>query len=289
MTDASYELRGWFSNGMAGKKFELCKVSEAQTSNLVQKVIDEMEENIYIYQQNKESYILGVLREFDEIVPFFYPQYRGREDIQCIIRCEGVWCLIEENRYHGGAFYAKRYAEECINNLHLLFESLDVKCLDSELDIMMLQKNAGIDIYRRREIPKTNRLTACKKQLDEIWQKKRDQIQDSQESPGNIPKELDTDEAKALLKKVIELELCVSDGNLYQWKGTPSLLGYFVDIVSDYLNVRPSNGRLPWKLFKTAFQCSDTDIATAKQAVNDYKNKSQSEPEGFLYIKNICK
>lgn len=104
-----------------------------------------------------------------------------------------------------------------------------------------------------------------------------------------VPKELDTDEAKALLKKVIELELCVSDGNLYQWKGTPSLLGYFVDIVSDYLNVRPSNGRLPWKLFKTAFQCSDTDIATAKQAVNDYKNKSQSEPEGFLYIKNICK
>lgn len=113
--------------------------------------------------------------------------------------------------------------------------------------------------------------------------------QNKPEQPKTLPKELDTDEAKALFQEITDLGYCTFDGNLYQWTGTPSLFGYFVDIVSDFLNVRPSNGRLPWRLFKPTFQCSDTDISTAKQAVNDYKNKNQSEPEGFLSIKNICK
>lgn len=104
-----------------------------------------------------------------------------------------------------------------------------------------------------------------------------------------LPEKLDTKEAKALFQKIIDLDHCVSDGNVYKWTGTPSLFGYFVDVASDFLNVRPSNNRLPWKIFKIAFQCSDKDISTAKQAVNDYKNKELSEPEGFLDIKNLCK
>lgn len=104
-----------------------------------------------------------------------------------------------------------------------------------------------------------------------------------------LPIELDTNKAKTLFQQITDLGYCASDGNLYRWTGTPSLFGYFVDVVSDFLNVRPSNGRLPWKLFKPAFQCSETDLATAKQAVNDYRNKNQSEPEGFLPIKNLCK
>lgn len=104
-----------------------------------------------------------------------------------------------------------------------------------------------------------------------------------------FPKELDTVEAKGLFQKIIDLGVCVHDGNLYKWKGTPSLFGYFVDVGSNYLNVRQSNGRIPWKLFQPVFQCSDTDISTAKQAVNGYKNKNLSEPEGFLDIKKICR
>ena len=101
-----------------------------------------------------------------------------------------------------------------------------------------------------------------------------------------LPAELDTDEAKSLFQ---EIKYCVQDGFLYSWTGTSSLFGYFVDIVSDTLNVRPSNGHIPWKIFKIAFQRSDSDIATAKQAVNDYRNKGLSEPEGFLDIKKACK
>ena len=104
-----------------------------------------------------------------------------------------------------------------------------------------------------------------------------------------LPKELNTDNVKKLFNKAIEAGLCVADGELYEWKDKPSLFGYFVDVVSDFLNVRPSNSRLPWKIFKEAFKRSDKDVATAKQAVNDYKNKNQSEPEGFLIVKKLCK
>ena len=62
-----------------------------------------------------------------------------------------------------------------------------------------------------------------------------------------------------------------------------------VNYTSDVLNVRQSNDRLPWKIYKEAFQCSKKDISTARQAVNGYKNKSLPEPDGFLDIKNACR
>lgn len=65
-----------------------------------------------------------------------------------------------------------------------------------------------------------------------------------------------------------------------------ALFGYFVDKTSDYLGIRPSNNRIPWKKYRKAFQMKDTD--TAEQAVNDYKNKQKNEPEGFLEIKRLC-
>lgn len=131
---------------------------------------------------------------------------------------------------------------------------------------------------------------AIQKRLSHKLQKEQNpQTGNCNKTAITLPIELDTDKAKVLFQQIIALGYCISDGNLYRWTGTPSLFGYFVDVVSDFLNVRPSNGRLPWKLFKPVFQCSETDLATAKQAVNDYKNKNQSEPEGFLSIKNICK
>lgn len=98
-----------------------------------------------------------------------------------------------------------------------------------------------------------------------------------------IPEELNTDKAKDLFAKI---QWCSKDGNLYKWTGTKSLFGYFVDKTSDYLGIRPSNNRIPWDIYRRAFQFEDT--RTAKQAVNDYRNKGLSEPEGFWEIKKLC-
>lgn len=100
----------------------------------------------------------------------------------------------------------------------------------------------------------------------------------------SLPEELDTDEAKKLFSCI---QWCKKDGNLYKWTGSLALFGYFVDKTSDYLGIRPSNNRIPWKKYRKAFQMKDTD--TAEQAVNDYKNKQKNEPEGFLEIKRLCR
>lgn len=104
-----------------------------------------------------------------------------------------------------------------------------------------------------------------------------------------IPKELDTKEAKDLFEKTAKFGYCTKDGSLYRWIGTLALLGYFVDKTSKYLKIRSSNNRIPWKIFKEAFQCEETDIATAKSAVNDYKNKTFNYPIGYDDIEKICK
>lgn len=100
-----------------------------------------------------------------------------------------------------------------------------------------------------------------------------------------LPKKLDTQKAKSLFEKI---PYCEKDGNLYKWNGSPSLFGYFVDKTSDFLGIRPSNNRKPWSIYAEAFQMSKKSISTAKSAVNDYKNKSISEPEGYYEIKKNC-
>ena len=104
-----------------------------------------------------------------------------------------------------------------------------------------------------------------------------------------MPKELDTKEARDLFEKTAKFGYCTKDGSLYRWIGTLALLGYFVDKASEYLKIRSSNNRIPWKIFKEAFQCEETDIATAKSAVNDYKNKTFNYPIGYDDIEMICK
>lgn len=104
-----------------------------------------------------------------------------------------------------------------------------------------------------------------------------------------MPKELDTKEARDLFEKTAKFGYSTKDGSLYRWIGTLALLGYFVDKASEYLKIRSSNNRIPWKIFKEAFQCEETDIATAKSAVNDYKNKTFNCPIGYNDIEMICK
>lgn len=109
------------------------------------------------------------------------------------------------------------------------------------------------------------------------------QTNDSKVETVSLPDELDTDEAKKLFSCI---QWCKKDGNLYKWTGSLALFGYFADKTSDYLGIRPSNNRIPWKKYRKAFQMKDTD--TAEQAVNGYKNKQKNEPEGFLEIKRLC-
>lgn len=123
------------------------------------------------------------------------------------------------------------------------------------------------------------------KQNQELIQIRQD-IEELKKNVFTIPEELDTEEARQLFNQI---KWCAQEGGSYRWNGTCALFGAFVDLTSDKLNIRPSNGRIPWKIYRKAFQCSEGYIKTAQQAVNDYKNNGESEPEGYQEIKSACK
>ncbi len=112
---------------------------------------------------------------------------------------------------------------------------------------------------------------------------------DPNQEPQQIAKELKTDEAKRVFNKALGKGLIKVDENKYKWVDSASLYGYFVDKTSDFLNIRHSNNRIPWKKYGTIITNHLEILATAKQAVNDYHNKELSPPEGDDIVDSICK
>ena len=101
--------------------------------------------------------------------------------------------------------------------------------------------------------------------------------------------ELLTDEAKELFERAVNKGLISADGDKYKWIDTASLYGYFVDKTSDFLNIRYSNNRVPWKKYKAMISNHSVLLVTARQAVNDYTNKELPPPEGDDKVDDICK
>lgn len=79
------------------------------------------------------------------------------------------------------------------------------------------------------------------------------------------------------------------DGNGYKWIATNSLYGYFVDKLSDKIELKTSNNRIQWNIFKGIVTNHGNIVDTARQAVNDYKNKGLTPPEGDYIVDEILK
>ncbi len=107
--------------------------------------------------------------------------------------------------------------------------------------------------------------------------------------PQQVLKDFVTDEAKQMFSKALDKRLVSVDGEKYRWEDTASLYGYFVDMTSNYLNIRNSNDRIPWKKYEAIITNHTCLLATAKQAVNDYKNKELNPPEGDDKVNDICR
>ena len=105
-------------------------------------------------------------------------------------------------------------------------------------------------------------------------------------SPQTIPQELNTDRARAIFAKAVDAGLMSKD---YEWLGTASLYGYFVDRVSKELDITTGAGRIQWALFKKMIVNHDKIVSTAKQAISDYKNKNLPPPNGDDIVDKIIK
>lgn len=105
----------------------------------------------------------------------------------------------------------------------------------------------------------------------------------------NIPYELNTPEARALFSELVKQGFAESNGAVYRWKSTNALFGYMVNQVSERLNIRPDNDRLPWAIFQCAFGMSNAQIRTATNHQSKLNNGAVNEPTGYEKIKAICK
>lgn len=114
----------------------------------------------------------------------------------------------------------------------------------------------------------------------------RQRLDDKQ---NTLPAELNTDAAKAILQKAIEVNLC---DDSYLWKGTIQLLAYFADKVSHNLhltNKTDNKGEIItlWKPFETLFQYKGKEAGKSKlkgAKQNWMRLNTRFEPPGFEEI-----
>lgn len=95
------------------------------------------------------------------------------------------------------------------------------------------------------------------------------------------------DEACKVIGRAVDARLIEESPEGLKWAASASLYGYFVDKVSDRLDLRGNNNRIPWKTFDAIIANSDSMKATAKAAVNDYTNKGLNPPEHDDLVDNL--
>lgn len=172
------------------------------------------------------------------------------------------------------------------NLLHMYANRLDAVLLENNIDMMTVQQNAGIWILTKRDISSLEcycgSMKLARKYIDELPKA------DILPVGSSIPLALSTPEAKSILSKLINDGLCVADREAYKWKGRANELAAFIDCSSTVLKVRPSNNRVPWKLYKQLFNLSGREIKAAQDAKKDYDMERRAKPDKWSLICNIC-
>lgn len=187
------------------------------------------------------------------------------------------------------------YKDICKYYLHIAIQSemqydniwFDVEAISGRLAKEKLYGEQKINFYLEQLATLQAYILDKALQLQEVFA--RIEGKEPEAKPFEYPMELQTDDALKIFELSVAKGLMVKDGERYKWQETRALYGYFVDKVSKKLDVRPSSDRIPWKLFSTIITNHDELVSTARQAVNDYKNKELSRPEGFLIINGILK
>jgi len=82
--------------------------------------------------------------------------------------------------------------------------------------------------------------------------------------------QMQTDEAKAIWRKLVDAKYCHVQEGGYIWDTTQADYGYMVYIVSDLLHLRhPSSGRLQWQAFRSLFYNAPQIEPAAKARVSE--------------------
>ncbi len=269
------------------------KIHPAAEINRLKRRIVEVEGALAVWQRDEASGVqsgaAGQIEACRRVVERANWQAQRLNEVANRYReiCNKAW----EIESCSGEILEQGQAVECYLDMFLTIayrfgSALDALLLTRGINLLWYQRKSGIYLFEQRDITGLALYCGSRELAEHYISKAQPQLQTERAQPQPdqrpaMPKELDSDEARGLFDKT---PYCRRDGNLYRWTGTVALFGYFVESANTRLDLRPSSDRTQWEPFKVAFQMQSKDIRTARQAVNDYKNKGLNRPDGWTEI-----
>jgi hypothetical protein len=134
-------------------------VTIPRQSDLLSDLIDEIENNLYDYPESRVTYIEDVIRDFNTIVPYIdidaNIEWLDSGDV-CRVKIGNAATLKLINEYcEGKKAYSdlstsEKYVLSCSRLLDSFATLLDAKCLSFDIDLMNIQEQLNIFLFRQR-------------------------------------------------------------------------------------------------------------------------------------------
>ncbi|MDL2320033.1 hypothetical protein LJC45_02745 [Alistipes sp. OttesenSCG-928-B03] len=164
--------------------------------------------------------------------------------------------------------------------------------MDCERVASILHKWVGQNFMQG--VPELNKRKAIANEAEEFIRLyyRYHKLKDATTPGGGIPAEFQTKEALEIMQGMINSKFVSETVDGYKWEGQSNELAAFADISSESLGIRPSNNRIPWRLYKQLFGLTKKEVDSAKGARNDYNDEGaiarRSKPDKWDIISEIC-
>lgn len=238
----------------------------SERDEYVDSLIQECINNMGSVLQGKE-FIKRIIRNFHHADDYCCPDY---EIIDNVISKKGFIEAYKNIKYNG----YKRGSCECTEREYFVFEFQDLYqkfknrflelCADGGFDYYEIVRS----VFNPKETPAT--------------------APQEPQSP-QLPEKLRVPKAVEIFAKAVEAGLMEVQGKGYKWLGQVNEYAAFVDCCSLTLDLRHSNGRIKWKIFKETFGMNEKEIRSAQAAKRDYDGEYRAKPDKWGLILNICK
>ena len=255
-------------------------------------------------QLNQHEY--SNLTKFLEHIDWFsipHEQIVPREKVRAFIKS----IENEETRLNVARFlqkYEDYYFKEPDNGFTADFGTDPIAEFHRELEFLIKQLTSNGEFSDDKFSKLQKRITDLEKQVNELKVKnaKLEAQMDIYENPQDygfgITGQLERQEFYWIMKylvgqRVARVKYVQTDWGqvpgAYHWDKEMGLFGYFVDQVSDFLDLRDSADRIKWEPFKKAFLNFDKLEKEARNAISRYKTPHGKYPDNGDLVRNAIK
>lgn len=187
--------------------------------------------------------------------------------------------------------------EEVMSDYYLwareFFDRLDALLLTYGMDLLKYMEEVGVPLHKRdistlgRHMGSEEYAQTMIGKLPSAQEKPKTDNVDIAPSVVSIPEEFKTERGKEILRLSVKEGLMAMEKGRYVWKSSSALMGFFAVKVSEVLDMRPSNDRIPWKKFQFI---DGWTTQGAKDKCSDYKdNETASYPNGWEKIYELLR